>query len=93
MYAEATTNEAEILSRVIAPEEPTFPPETTRIILSPYFTKEDRERMDLLAEKARAGVLTEEEQSEIDCYERVGHFLSLLRSKARMSLKQRSPST
>jgi hypothetical protein len=93
MNAEATTNEAEILSRVIAPEEPTFPPETTRIILSPDFTKEDRERMDLLAEKARAGVLTEEEQSEIDCYERVGHFLSLLRSKARMSLKQRSPST
>ena len=43
--------------------------------------------MEQLAEKAREGTLTSEEQAEIDCYERVGHFLSLLRSKARISLK------
>jgi hypothetical protein len=88
MNTETTVNEAEILSRVIAPEEPTLPPETARIILTFDFKKEDRERMDMLAEKARAGTLTAEEQSEIDCYERVGHFLSLLRSKARISLKR-----
>jgi hypothetical protein len=52
------------------------------------FGKEDRDRMNLLAEKARADVLTAEEQVELDCYERVGHFLSLLWSKARVSLKQ-----
>ena len=52
------------------------------------FGKEDRDHMNLLAEKARKGTLTAEEQADIDCYERVGHFLSLLRSKARISLKQ-----
>ena len=83
-----TSNEAEILSRVIAPEEPTLPPDTAQIFLTFDFRKEDRERMNRLAEKAREGALTTEEQAEIDCYERVGHFLSLLRSKARISLKQ-----
>ena len=87
--SEATTiNEAEILSRVIAPEEPTLPPDAAKIILTFDFPKEDRERMEQLAEKAHAGTLSAEEQAEIDCYERVGHFLSLLRSKARLSLKQ-----
>jgi hypothetical protein len=81
-------SEAEILSRVIAPGDPTLPPDTAKIILTFDFGQEDRERMNQLAEKAREGTLTVEEQSEIDCYERVGHFLSLLRSKARLSLQQ-----
>ncbi len=83
-----TTNEAAILSRVIAPGEPNLPSETAKIILTFDFGKEDRERMNQLAEKARDGTLIAEEQAEIDCYERVGHFLSLLRSKARTSLKR-----
>jgi hypothetical protein len=88
MNSVTTNTEAEILSRVIAPGEPTLPPDTAQIILTFDFGKEDRERMNQLAEKAREGVLTDEEQVEIDCYERVGHFLSLLRSKARISLQQ-----
>jgi hypothetical protein len=93
MNSMATLNEAEILSRVIAPEDPTLPPDTARIMLTFDFGKEDRERMDLLAEMARAGTLTAEEQVKIDCYERVGHFLSLLRAKARISLQQVNTST
>jgi hypothetical protein len=80
-------NEAEILARVIAPEAPTIPPDTAKILLTFDFGKEDKERMDRLAEKAREGTLSAAEQTEIDCYERVGHFLSLLRAKARISLK------
>lgn len=83
-----SSNEAEILSRVIAPDEPTLPLNAAQIFLTFDFRQEDRERMNVLAEKAREGVLSTEEQTEIDCYERVGHFLSLLRSKARLSLKQ-----
>jgi hypothetical protein len=49
--------------------------------------------MNQLAQKARDGTLTAEEQVEIDCYERVGHFLSLLRSKARLSLQQANVSS
>jgi hypothetical protein len=88
MNSVTTNTEAEILSRVIAPGEPTFPPDTAKIILTFDFGKEDRERMNQLAEKAREGTLTAEEQVELDCYERVGHFLSLLQSKARISLQQ-----
>jgi hypothetical protein len=91
MSSTVTVNEAEILTRVIAPGEPTLLADTARIILTFDFRKEDRERMRLLAEKAQEGTLTAEEQAEIDCYERVGHFLSLLRSKARLSLKDAAP--
>jgi len=93
MNSTATTNEAEILARVIAPEDPTLPPDTARLVLTFDFGKAGRERMNLLAEKARAGTLTAEERAEIDCYERVGHFLSLLRAKARISLRHVNPSS
>ena len=92
MNVQTITNEAEILSRVIAPGEPTLPPDMAQILMTFDFGKDDRERMDQLATKAREGTLTLEEQVEIDCYERVGHFLSLLRSKARLSLKESNTS-
>jgi uncharacterized protein YnzC (UPF0291/DUF896 family) len=79
--------EADILARVIAPEAPTLPADTAKMLLTFDFSKEDQARMNQLAEKAREGTLTAAEQAEIDCYERVGHFLSLLRAKARISLK------
>jgi hypothetical protein len=87
MSTAINNDEAGILSRVIAPGESDLPPQTAELILEFKFPKEDRERMNELAEKAREGTLTEEEQGEIDAYERVGHFLSLLQSKARISLK------
>ena len=87
MHSLTSNNEAEILSRIIAPREPNFPSDTAKIILTFDFGKEDRDRMNQLAEKAREGILTDEEQAEIDGYERVGYFLSLLRSKARLSLE------
>jgi hypothetical protein len=43
--------------------------------------------MHELAEKARAGTLTLEEHIEMDNYERVGHVLSLMKSKARKKLR------
>jgi hypothetical protein len=42
---------------------------------------------ELLA-KAKTGTLLAAEQVEIDNYERVGHMLSLMKSKARRSLKR-----
>jgi phage gp29-like protein len=41
---------------------------------------------ELLA-KAKKGTLTANEEVEMDNYERVGHMLSLMKSKARRSLK------
>lgn len=50
------------------------------------FAANDVERMNVLAEKARRGELTPQEQEQLDAYERVGHLLSTLRSFARRSL-------
>jgi hypothetical protein len=88
MSTAATQSEADILSRIIAPGKPTLPSQTAEMILAFDFPEQDRVRMEALAEKARAGTLTTEEQVELDAYERVGHFLSLLKSKARISLSQ-----
>ena len=43
--------------------------------------------MHELAEKARAGTLILEEHVELDNYERVGHVLSLMKSKVRKKLR------
>ena len=44
--------------------------------------------MQVLSQKASEGTLTAEEQAEIDDYERVGHLLDLMHSKARTKLKK-----
>ena len=91
MSTAATKNEADILSRVIAPGKPDLPPPMAEMILALTFPNEDHQRMNQLAQKAREGTLTGPEQAEIDAYERVGHFISLLQSKARLSLNQTEP--
>lgn len=88
MSSAVVRNEADILSRVISANKEDFPPAMVDLILGFNFPKEDRERMDELALKAREGTLTDEEEAEINAYERVGHFLSALQSKARASLNR-----
>lgn len=87
------SRESAILSRIIAPERPELSSEVARAILSLRFQHDDLDRMNQLAEGARQGSLTDEKQAEVDSYERIGHFLSLLKSKARLSLKQDLAST
>jgi hypothetical protein len=43
--------------------------------------------MEVLAEKARQGTLTADDQVSIENYERVGYCLDILRSKARQFLR------
>ena len=43
--------------------------------------------MNVLAEKARLGILNASEQAEIDDYCEAGHLLTLLQSKARIALE------
>ncbi len=78
--------EAEILTRVISPGDPSLGRQAAEAILALGFKPADKERMDALAEKAREGTLSSEERDEVEGYERVGHFVSLLKSKARLSL-------
>jgi hypothetical protein len=58
-----------------------------RAILELDFKQPDKDRMRALLARAKKGTLTAKEKVEIDDYERVGHMLSLMKSKARRSLK------
>ena len=80
--------ETAILTRVVLPEAATFTPGIAQTVLSLEFPDVDRHRMEELSQKAQQGTLADNEQAELDSYERVGYFLSLLKSKARRSLQQ-----
>ena len=83
------TSEVAIFSRVLQPDQATLPVAAARAILALGFTQADKERMRELAAKARACTLPPAEEDETTNYERVGHVLSLWKSKARRSLKSR----
>lgn len=85
--SQIVTSEAAILDRIVQPDQPFFSPEAAQGILALDFNETDKERMHLLSAKAREGMLTPEEQATVNSYERVGHLLNILQSKARLSLK------
>ena len=78
--------EAQILTRVIAPEDSPWERKAAEAILEMGFKAADQQRIDELAKKARQGTLGPDERTEAESYERVGHFISLLKSRARQSL-------
>lgn len=86
-------NDVAILNRLIEPEVEDLSPEVAHYLLDLNFPQEDCERMQALAAKAQEGMLTPAERDEIESYERVGHLLALLKSKARTSLKATSVDT
>lgn len=83
------TSEAAIMSRVLELDKPTLSLEAARAILALDFDQADKDRMRELSAKAQEGTLTANEQAAINNYERVGHFLNLMQSKARRALKGR----
>ena len=85
--AHPSTTEVAIFGRVLEPEQATLNAAAAQAILDLDFKQADKDRMRQLLAKAKAGTLTAEEEVAIDNYERVGHMLSLMKSKARRSLK------
>lgn len=83
-----STSEAGLWGRLLELADMELPPEAARYILTLHFPPSDIDRMHALAEKAREGTLTAGERGALDSYERVGHALSLMKSKARMALKK-----
>lgn len=90
MFTEVVSYDAAILTRVVLPEEPTMSREAAVAVLKLGFSALDKQRMEALAERARRGLLTEEEREEADSYERVSSLIGLLKSKARVSLNRQS---
>jgi hypothetical protein len=79
--------EADILQAVVAPQEPGLEPPLARSLLGLNFTHAQVTRMHELADKNNEGNITPDERAEMENYARVGNFLSLIQSKARLSLK------
>lgn len=77
-----------ILKRVMGFPKADIPPDLARLVLAWQFPQQDKTRMRQLLERAKSGALTTAEMEEAEEYERVGHFLSILRAKARRSLRR-----
>ena len=84
----AAAAEAAILSRLVKPNRADFSPEVAEAVLRFDFDPMDRDRMHELAVKSQEGSLTKAEEEELDSYRRIGYFVDLMRSKARISLKE-----
>lgn len=80
--------EVAILGRLLDSENADLPPEAARYILALEFRPADREHMNELATKARAGTLSAQEEIVLENYRHVGRLLALMQSKARLSLKK-----
>lgn len=78
-----------VIERTLAPEEDGLSPALARHILRLGFARIDHRRMDQLNEKAQEGTLTRRETEELESYLLMAHFLAVLKSKARRSLKER----
>jgi hypothetical protein len=86
---ELPSHEAGILARLAGPGEPALSPAAAEGILALGFSPADKDRMRVLAGKARAGALSPDEQAEVEAYSHIGSLLGVLKSKARRALKGR----
>ncbi len=86
METSTLDTELSILTRLVSPERPDFPPDVARAILSLSFPQRDTDRMNELADKGQESPLTGQESIEVESYRRVGHWLSIMKSNARRSL-------
>lgn len=85
------STETDIFSRLIDPTNPSLSPDAAKAILQLGYTAADHARCAELAEKSNGGTLTEDERREFEGYVFVGDVLSMLKSKARLSLRKQSP--
>ena len=82
-----TLLDSRIMAEVVEAQEGDFELDVARAIVRLHFSDAQNEQMRELADKNNRGELTEEERDKLESYRRVGNFLALLQSKARLSLK------
>ena len=82
-------SEAAIWARLMQAQKNELSPEAAEFLLTIDFGDADRRRMQELAERSEAGILTAEEQTEFDGYLHIGNLLAVMQSKARLTLKRK----
>ena len=85
-----STTEAAIVGRLMKPDKGDFSPEAARELLGLRFGETDQRRMGELSLKSQEGKLSSAEEGEVESYRRVGYWLGVLWSRARLSLKNAS---
>lgn len=78
---------AAIWARLFQSIQPALSAEAARALLALDFPPEDKARLRELSAKARAGELTDLEQAELETYGQLGSIVSILKSKARVALR------
>jgi hypothetical protein len=87
MASATIPSEAEIIDRVIMPENPDFSAEAARAILRLQFDRDSTKRIRQLLRKNNRGTISAEERIELERYLRVGQLLDLLQAKAHLRLQ------
>ena len=90
MSSQVTTpnTEAAILARLIQFGQGELPREAAEYLLSIRFDDRDVARMNHLSDRAQQGMLTSDEQTELDSYVHVGNLIATIQSKARLALQR-----
>jgi hypothetical protein len=81
-------NELAILRRVVGASRRKLSRDAAKAILKLGFSAKDRRRINVLAAKNRAGLLSETQEREFSSYIRVGQTLGILHSNARQALRK-----
>ena len=87
MQTVVANSEAAIFARMVDAESTQLSADGARSWLSLEFSRDDRARMHELAEKAKAGVRTGDDEQELANYRDVGNVLAIMHSRARRVLK------
>jgi len=80
-------NQADILARAIDGNVGGLSVDVAQFIVALKLAADDERRMNELAEKARAGYLTTNEDSELEEFRRCGRLMEMLQLKARKALQ------
>lgn len=87
----AAITEVDIFSRLIDPSNPNLTPEAAKALLQLGYSESDHARMAELARKSNEGSLSPDDRREFESYVFVGDVVSMLKSKARLSLQKHYP--
>jgi hypothetical protein len=83
--------QASALERILQPAKGDLSTEVAEYVLGLKFPPEDHARYQELSMKAQEGALTENERADLEDLLAANDVLAILQSKARLSLKRRSP--
>jgi hypothetical protein len=85
-----TLTEADILARVITPENGDLAPAIAESFLNFRFDRPTTKKIESLLRKNNRATIAVDERLMLDKYLRVGQFLDLMRAKAELSVRSKS---